>query len=290
MKNLLILIAVLALLAAGFIWFVNDRDRGMWLLTNTLKIVSPIEMQEDIAYGTEDWQKLDIYPQKKTAPVVVFIHGGGWRHGQKNQYRFAADAFYRSGYTVIVPDYIKHPNKHAKYPSFAIDGAKAISWVKKNIHQHNGDSDKIFLAGHSAGAHTAIMLATDKQFLNAESMAPKDLKGVIGIAGPYSFIPDRDVTQTIFGPPENYPLMNALNYVDGDEPSTLLLHSSNDEQVGQYNQEKMAAALKSKNVDTESILYNKLGHIDMVLHLHPWFSKDGKLMNDINHFIQARLE
>jgi len=261
----------------------------MWFLTTALKITNPIDTVEDIAYGTEDWQKLDVYPQRKAAPVVIFIHGGSWRHGRKDQYRFAADAFYRQGYTVVLPDYVKHPDQRAKYPSFAIDGAKAVSWVKQNITKYNGNADKIFVAGHSAGAHTAMMLATDKQFLNAEGLAPKDLNGVIGIAGPYSFIPDWEVTQAVFGPPENYPLMDALNYVDGDEPSTLLLHSSGDEQVGQYNQEKMQAALNNKGVDTEAVLYSSPGHIDMVTHLHPWFAKEDKLMNDIHKFIQKRI-
>jgi acetyl esterase/lipase len=134
-----------------------------------------------------------------------------------------------------------------------------------------------------------MMLATDKQFLNAEGLAPSDLQGVIGIAGPYSFIPDWEVTQAVFGPPSNYPLMDALNYVDGDEPSTLLLHSQGDVQVGQYNQEKMHAALKSKGVDSEVVLYSKPGHIDMVTHLHPWFSKDDNLMADIHKFIEKRI-
>ena len=61
----------------------------------------------------------------------------------------------------------------------------------------------MFVAGHSAGAHTALMLSVDKQFLNAEGLAPADLLGVIGIAGPYSFIPDWEVTQAVFGPPQN---------------------------------------------------------------------------------------
>lgn len=289
MKNLLIIIGIIALLAAGFTWFISDRDRSLWFLTTALKIANPIDTVDDIAYGQEEWQKLDVYPQDKAAPVVVFIHGGSWRHGRKDQYRFAADAFYRQGYTVVLPDYIKHPDQRAKYPSFAVDGAKAVAWVKQNIAQYNGDADELFVVGHSAGAHTTLMLATDKQFLNAEGLAPKDLKGVIGIAGPYSFIPDWEVTQAVFGPPANYPLMDALNYVDGDEPPTLLLHSSGDEQVGQYNQEKMQAALKSKGVDSEAVLYTKLGHIDMVTHLHPWFAKEDKLMSDINRFIQKRL-
>jgi len=289
MKKILIIVGMIALLAASFTWFISDRDRGMWVLNTALKIANPIDSVDNISYGDQEWQKLDIYPQSETAPVVVFIHGGSWRHGRKDQYRFAADAFYRQGYTVVLPDYVKHPDQRAKYPSFAIDGAKAVSWVKQNIAQHNGDADKIFVVGHSAGAHTTLMLATDKQFLNAEGLAPKDLSGVIGIAGPYSFIPDWEVTQAVFGPPANYPLMDALNYVDGDEPSTLLLHSSGDVQVGQYNQEKMQAALKSKNVDTETVLYSKPGHIDMVTHLHPWFTKEDNLMSDIHRFIQKRL-
>ena len=289
MKNILIVLGLITLLAASLIWLISDRDRGLWVLTTALKISNPIDDITEFAYGVEEWQKLDVYSQKRTSPVVVFIHGGSWRHGRKDQYRFAADAFFRQGYTVVLPDYVKYPDRRAKYPSFAIDGAKAIAWVKSNISQYNGDPNKVFVAGHSAGAHTALMLATDKQFLNAEGLAPNDLSGVIGIAGPYSFIPDWEVTQAVFGPPKNYPLMDALNYIDGDEPPTLLLHSTADQQVGQYNQEQIHTALKSKGVDTQAVLYDKPGHIDMVTHLHPWFAKEDKLMDDIHRFIQTCL-
>ena len=288
-KNILIIVFILALLGAGFVWFISDRDRGLLFLTTALKISNPIDTVDDISFGQQDWQKLDVYPQDEAAPVVVFIHGGSWRHGRKDQYRFAADAFHRQGYTVVVPDYVKYPDERAKYPSFAIDGAKAVAWVKDNIDQYNGDATKVFVAGHSAGAHTALMLATDKQFLNAEGLTPKDLSGVIGIAGPYSFIPDWEVTQAVFGPPQNYPLMDVLNYVDGDEPSTLLLHSSADVQVGQYNQEKLSSALQDKGVDVEAVFYQTPSHIDMVTHLHPWFEKQDSLMSDINQFIQKRI-
>ena len=288
-KNILIIVLILALLGAGFVWFISDRDRGLLFLTTALKISNPIDTVDDISFGQQNWQKLDVYPQDEAAPVVVFIHGGSWRHGRKDQYRFAADAFHRQGYTVVVPDYVKYPDERAKYPSFAIDGAKAVAWVKDNIDQYNGDATKVFVAGHSAGAHTALMLATDKQFLNAEGLTPKDLSGVIGIAGPYSFIPDWEVTQAVFGPPQNYPLMDALNYVDGDEPSTLLLHSSADVQVGQYNQEKLSSALQDKGVDVEAVFYQTPSHIDMVTHLHPWFEKQDSLMSDINQFIQKRI-
>lgn len=289
MKKILILIGVLVLLTAGLAWFISDRDRGLWLMNNAISLVNARETVVDINYGDQAWQKLDVYPQAKKSPVVVFIHGGSWRHGRKDQYFFAADAFIRLGYTVVLPDYAKHPSPEARYPSFAEDGAKALAWVKQNIAKHNGDPDNVFLAGHSAGAHTAAMLATDGQFLNAVGLSEKDIRGVAGIAGPYSFIPDWEVTQAVFGPPERYPLMDALNYVDGTEPATLLLHSKADVQVGQYNQEKLSDLMKQKGVDVETALYDELSHIDMVLHLHPWFSKDVNIAAEIDRFFRARI-
>lgn len=290
MKKIFIAISLIAVLGAGFSWFISDRDRGMWFLTTTLKIANPIDVVENIAYGNEPWQKLDVYKQESKAPVLVFIHGGSWRHGRKDQYRFAADAFHRLGYTVVVPDYIKYPSPEARYPSFATDAAKAIAWVKTNIAQHNGNPNNLFLSGHSAGAHTVAMVATDGRFLAAEGLSEKDLSGVAGIAGPYSFTPDWEVTKAVFGPPENYPLMDALNYVDGSEPDTILLHSSDDAQVGQYNLEKLSAKLKAADVTVETALYQGVGHIDMVLHLHPWFTKHANIANDIDIFFKKRLK
>ncbi len=290
MKKLLISIGVLGCFAAGLAWFVSDRDRGLWFLSSALKVTNPIDVVEDIQYGQEDWQKLDIYPQETAAPVLVFIHGGSWRHGRKDQYRFAADAFHRLGYTVVLPDYLKYPSPKARYPSFAIDAAKAIAWVKANIADYSGDADNLFLAGHSAGAHTVAMIATDGRFLAAEGLSESDLAGIAGIAGPYSFTPDWEVTKAVFGPPENYPLMDALNYVDGSEPDTLLLHSSDDAQVGQYNLETLAAKLKEVNVTVETALYQGVNHIDMVLHLHPWFTKHANIAKDIDAFFKKRVK
>jgi len=244
----------------------------------------------DMTFGKQPWQKLDIYPQSSQAPVIVFIHGGSWRHGRKDQYFFAADAFHRLGYTVVLPDYIKHPDEQARFPTFVEDGAQAIAWVKQNIAQHNGDPDNIFIAGHSAGAHTAMMLASDAQYLNAVGLTEKDLRGVAGIAGPYSFIPDWHVTKTVFGPPARYPLMDVFNYVDGSEPATLLLHSKADKQVGQYNQDKLAGLLTEAGVDVETVLYDDISHIDIVLKLHPWFADQVHVAKDIDKFFKARIK
>ena len=289
MKLLTIILLIIALFAAGITWAAIDRDRGLKLINTAIGTVSHAQPIANIAYGDQPWQRLDVYPQEKAAPVLVFIHGGGWWHGNKAQYFFAADTFHRLGYTVVLPDYIKHPDQRAKFPSFIEDAALAIAWVKANIAQYQGDASNIFVAGHSAGAHTALMLATDKQYLQRAGLSPADLRGVAGIAGPYSFTPDSEAAMAVFGPSERYPLMDIFNYVDGDEPSTLLLHSKSDEQVGQYNQEGLAQRLQNAGVDVETVLYDDYSHVDIVLKLHPWFTRNQTVAADIHRFFSARL-
>ncbi len=289
MKKILITLGSLAVLGLAMMWFISDRDRGMWLLNTAIKVTNPHPVVTDIQYGDELWQKLDIYPAQEieNAPVLIFVHGGSWRHGRKDQYRFAADAFIRLGYTVVLPDYVKYPSAEARFPSFAEDVAAATAWVKRNIARHNGDASKLFLAGHSAGAHTVAIVGADNQYLRAVGLSESDISGVAGIAGPYSFVPDWEVTQTVFGPESRYPLMDVFNYIDGNEPAMVLLHSTADVQVGQYNTEGLFERLQAKGVKAKKVIYQTPSHIDMVTHLHPWFTKKDKVANDIDTFFRG---
>ncbi len=289
MKKTLFILGFLAAIAAVLTLIIKDRDRSMWVLNTAVKIANPHPVVSDIQYGDKAWQKLDIYPAQDVskAPVIVFVYGGSWRHGRKDQYRFAADAFIRLGYTVVLPDYIKYPNPEAKFPSFAEDTAAATAWVKKNIGEYNGDADNVFLAGHSAGAHTVAILTADAQYLNKVGLTENDIRGVAGIAGPYSFIPDWEVTKAVFGPAERYPLMDVFNYIDGAEPATILLHSSNDAQVGQYNTDGLHERLQTAGVTSKKVIYAEPSHTDMVTMLHPWFVKQDDVAKDIDAFFRT---
>lgn len=290
MKKVIIILIGLGLSLTAFISYaLSDRDTGMWLLNTAVRIANPHDSTTGVSYGSKPWQKLDVYPQDNAAPVVIFVNGGSWRHGRPDQYRFVADAFIRKGYTVVLPNYIKYPDENARYPQFVEDIAQATAWVKNNITDYNGLANKLFLVGHSAGAHTVVMLAADGQYLKNVGLSEKDIRGVVGIAGPYSFVPDWHVTKTVFGPADRYPLMDALNYIDGAEPNMLLLHSEGDAQVGQYNQEKLAASLNNIGVQAETKLYKALSHIDMVTSLHPWLQKGIDVTADIDAFIKSQL-
>ena len=99
MKALSIIAAILVVLSLTFVYMLNDRDRSMWLLNSAVKLANPHPVLADISYGDKEWQKLDVYPSQNpdAAPVVIFIHGGSWRHGRKDQYRFLRMRLFEKG-------------------------------------------------------------------------------------------------------------------------------------------------------------------------------------------------
>ncbi|MGH6675611.1 MAG: alpha/beta hydrolase, partial [Xanthobacteraceae bacterium] len=191
-----------------------------------------IEVTSSVAYAEGARQTLDICRPFEAvgAPVVVFFYGGAWRSGSKGLYRYIAKALARRGYVAVIPDYRIYPE--VRYPAFIRDGALAVRWVKDSIGRFGGDPDKIFLTGHSAGAHIAAMLALDARWLEEVRLSPsRDVAGLIGIAGPYDYLPLRDeVLKVIFGGadrPETQPIF----HVSPGAPPALLMTGSNDRLV-----------------------------------------------------------
>lgn len=184
-------------------WLEVDGEQRPWIYSNPiyLRTVSLLEMQlpsqtldesvereTDIAYveGTqEDKQKLDIYrPRGKTGlPVLFFLHGGSWRSGDRKLYPFFANRFAKEGFLVVIPSYRLVP-KHP-YPAQAEDAASALAWTLNNIKAHGGDPARVWVAGHSAGAHLAALVTSDRRWLEARSADPSGIRGVLALSGVY---------------------------------------------------------------------------------------------------------
>lgn len=212
------------------------------------------------AYGDDPAQRLDVFRAdgNDAAPIVVFVYGGRWQAGDRGQYGFVGKALAKHGIATVLPDFRDWPQ--AKYPVFVEDVARAVRWARDHAREFGGDPSRIYLAGHSSGAHIAAMVATDARFLAEVGMAPKDLAGFVGIAGPYDFLPITDpVMQKIFGP--DYEATQPVNFVDGDEPPTLLLHGDDDKTVWLQNSEHLAAKLRAAGVPVELRTYPGLGHV-----------------------------
>lgn len=244
---------------------------GLWWINSAVKVARNHGVHKNLAYGSLSHQTLNLYPSSasKTSPVLVFVHGGGWYKGKKEQYHFIADAMLRRGYTVVIPDYIKYPE--GRFPAFVEDVALSIRWVKDHIANYGGDPDQIVLAGHSAGAHTGALLATDESYLADVGLSPDVIKAFVGLAGPYEFTPREPKYIDTFGQ-ANFEKMKASRHVNGNEPPMLLLHSEGDRTVGTFNFTQLLNQLKQQSNRAHGILYKKPGHAGMVLKVHPWFA------------------
>lgn len=150
-----------------------------------------LTIQYDTIPGIDnDLLSLDIYlpdiPASNPTPVVIWVHGGAWAIGDKlNQMEYKQTLFNDLGYLLVSVNYrlsstTYNPNdaNAIRYPVHNQDIAKSIAWVYNNIGDYGGDSSRIVLMGHSAGAHLAALTGTNESFLQAEGLGLSVIKGV----------------------------------------------------------------------------------------------------------------
>jgi acetyl esterase/lipase len=241
----------------------------------------------NIAYGPNPQQRLDVYvPERGAAPrpVVVFWHGGRWRYGDKADYRFVGAALAESGYLTVVANYRHYPE--VKMPGFMQDAALAALWAAAHANEYGGDRERLYLMGHSAGAHLAALVTLDPRYFAAAGQPAPRIEGVIGLSGPYDFLPllEPDV-QDMFGPPALYPVSQPINFVRADAPPMLLVHGLKDETVRPKNSLNLAAALSALGVPVTLKLYPKIAHADTVAALTALLRGRAPTLADIRTFV-----
>ena len=240
----------------------------------------------DIAYGADPRARLDLYvPNRLAAPaaVLLFFHGGSWQSGSKHIYRALGEAFASAGVIVAIADYRLYPQ--VKYPAFIADGARAFCFLRETIAEHGGDPARIFLGGHSAGAYIAAMLACNPVFLDEAGSNAASVRGVIGIAGPYDFLPLYDPALIdIFGG-DRVMATQPIKYARNRTPAMLLAHGTADTTVGAGNSRRMAKRLREAGNDVTLIEYKGAGHLGIVLSLARGFRHRTTLRADMLRFI-----
>ncbi len=257
---------------------------------NSLVPENSYELVSAIKYGANARQKLDIYLPKsanKSATfkkVIIFYYGGNWDSGERADYKFAAEALVSHGYIVVIPDYRVYPE--VLFPGFMADPVSAAKWVKTNINKYNGDANKVFLAGHSAGAHIAVMMTINPEYLARAALKPNDFAGVIGLAGPYDFLPlTSDRLKIIFGAEAERWKSQPIHFVDGKNPPLYLAIGTKDNTVWPRNSINLAKKIKEKNGLVEVHEFAGYGHIDMVAKLAKPLRGNGKLLKSVITFI-----
>lgn len=258
------------------------------LAVNTLARFDDYTVIEDVAYGVHDLNRLNIYlPAQKQASraTVIFFYGGCWGGCEtinKENYLFVAQALTAHGYTVVIADYRRYPE--VKFDRIMADASQSVTWVRAHIANYGGDPEKIFLMGHSAGAHLAAMLTFNKDYLPPETY--RSIKGFVGLAGPYDFLPFTDAYQKeVFGSEENYPASQPVNFVQGTEPPLLLLYGNNDVTVKLVNIESLTRKVRQAGGCVETHVYGDLDHVELLGALSLPLQNSEPVLADIIRFL-----
>ena len=234
---------------------------------NALTPSSTYVRTDDLSFGSDVRDQLDVYAPTNVqglAPVVVFFYGGSWNMGSRKDYKFVGEALASRGILAVVADYRLYPQ--VRYPAFLEDSAAAVAWTVKEVQKYGGDPKKIFVMGHSAGGYNAAMVALDARWLAKSGMSPNLLRGWIGLAGPYDFIPIKDENvRPVFFFPDTPPESQPINHVTAGAPSTLLIASNKDSLVDPVrNTGGLAAKLRAAGVPVQETYFDHTSHTSLI--------------------------
>lgn len=235
----------------------------------------------DLAYGSDPLQRLDVYTPDGTAscgprPVVVWVHGGGYRTGDKvhkipDKVRLFTDA----GWVLVSVNYRLSPTEPStdpariRYPVHEQDVAAALGWVDQHIAEYGGDPETLVLTGHSAGAFLVSLLSTDHHFVEDAGVDPEQIRCTVSLDTEYDIAeatrttpPLRDIYATGFGS-ENYEAGSPANHVGdgGAIPPFLIVTRGQPNRVDQAK--AFGAQLEAAGVPATVVDANPLTHADV---------------------------
>ncbi|MFN4258521.1 MAG: alpha/beta hydrolase [Gemmataceae bacterium] len=225
-----------------------------------------MQVERDIPFmGNKDTaggrQSLDVYaPTSGTHhPIMVWVHGGGWRKGDKGQVALKPQAFVTKGYVFVSVNYRLVPQ--VTYKEQMADLAHALAWVHGHAKQYGGNPDRIFVMGHSAGAQLVALVAADERYLKAAGLPLTALKGIIPLDGAAYDVPqriekgvagDRKAFSEVFGAgPASWKEASATTHVAKGKgiPPYLIIHVA-DRELSRDQSEHLARLLRAAGVPT----------------------------------------
>lgn len=226
---------------------------------------------------------LDVYvpaglPATARRPVVVFVHGGGWAIGdKKNNPLDKARLFTRAGYVYVSINYRLSPRPselsnpaRIKFPDHPNDVGEALGWIDRNIASYGGDSGRMALVGHSAGAHLVALMGSDPKYTSAYGVLPAQLIGIVPLdtegydvksqadpAVPGNSAQNNEIYQNAFGTPAENASTNSwflgspLSFANADDPEFLFVTQAGKQKRINFHVE-MARAL-GQNPETSVV-------------------------------------
>ena len=268
-------------------WVCSSAAVVRWVAISSVSAIGPAEDRRDIPFGTNELA-LDVYspaadtPAVSPKPVIMFLYGGSWQSGNKEQYKFVASTLVRRGYVVVIPNYRLFPD--VQFPEFVNDAAEAMRWIFDNIAQYGGDPANVFVMGHSAGAQIAALLHYDQSYLQAAG-AQQRTCGFIGLSGPYDFLPLVGGPLEEIFPAETRAASQPVNFVSGDEGPALLIHGYLDNTVKPRNSAKLAELVTAAHGEVQLLIVPEREHVGILLALARPLTWLAPVADDVSTFV-----
>jgi arylformamidase len=218
-----------------------------------------------VAYGPSEIEKLDIYKTKRaSAPIRVFIHGGAWRGGAAKDSAFPAEMFVGAGAHYVVPDFVNVLEAGGNLMPMAEQVRRAVAWVYKNAASFGGDPNRVYLSGHSSGAHLAgVTLVTDWR---KDFGLPADIvKGALLISGMYDLKPARLSKRSAYVKftDEIEQALSTQRHLDKLNTPVIVAHGTQETPEFQRQSREFAAAVKAAGKPVQFIVGEGLNHFEV---------------------------
>jgi arylformamidase len=220
----------------------------------------------DIAFGETPKQRLDVYlPENsvKNAPVLLFLHGGGFMEGDRAHYGYVARPYVEKGIITVVSGY-RMAKRGVPYPAQSDDTKAAIIWIYKNIAKFGGDPNMLFLSGHSVGATLAADVSFDRSWMKQAGVPHDAIKGIAAISGDYDLSPGENVDYAPTA--ELEARASPLRHIV-DPAALAVVAAGTSEGKMRASSEEMERQLKAKGVSTRLLVMQGADHKDTVLAL-----------------------
>jgi acetyl esterase/lipase len=204
--------------------------------------------------------KMDMYiPDNlsKPAPLLLFVHGGGWRSGERSDYLVYLVDFAKKGYVTATVSYRLVAD--SCYPACVEDVREAVRWLVVHSAEYGYDPDRLAIIGGSAGGHLALLTAYGwkKPEEPASDSLTRHIRAVVDIYGPYDMTTEYArnqwmskafINHSYEEAPELYLQSSPKHYLSGYVPPTLIFHGTSDRLVPVSQSDSLAAALDKLNV------------------------------------------
>jgi acetyl esterase/lipase len=252
----------------------------MWFafLAMPLALLAKVKVEKNISYtsaANDVRRQLDIYHKTKVdtaQDVLVFIHGGSWSSGKKDIYWWLGRNFARKGVVAVTINYGLAPE--SQYGQMATDCATAVKWVTNHISEYGGNPKRIYVMGHSAGAHLAELINADPQYFKSLAIA-NPIKGVI-LNDPFGldmreYLEQAEKDNNYFDflrsftkDPATWTKGSPLNYVSGIRNPHLLFYGEKTYPAIQIQSERLNKLLTERSVPHEMHVIKNKKHVGMI--------------------------